>query len=95
MGCKGGQPSDMGFSSHGFCVKLENNERYICPVLMTVKEAAKAIRIHWTTLAKFVAAGELPSLKMMRARRISAFDLWTFFDKRVDGKDASIGKEAC
>jgi excisionase family DNA binding protein len=94
-GCKGGKGSDGGFSSRGFCVMLNDSERYICPVLLTDKEVANTLRIHRTTLAKFVSIGELPSLKLGRARRISAFDLWTFFDKRVDGKDASIGKEAC
>ena len=36
--CKGGQPSDPGFSCNGFCAKMEDIERYLCPLLMTVKK---------------------------------------------------------
>jgi hypothetical protein len=92
--CKGGQPSDPGFSCNGFCAKMEDIERYLCPLLMTVKKASNAIRIHWTTLTKFISTGELTSSKLGSARRISAFELGRFFDNRIDGKNASNGEEA-
>lgn len=83
------------FFSRGFCVKLQDQERYLCPLRLTVKEVAAAIRVHATSVAKFVSTGELASRKIKGARRISAFDLWRFFDNRVDGKDAFPEKEAC
>jgi hypothetical protein len=85
-----------GFPGNRFCAKKNESGLYVCPMALTVREAALAIRVHWTTLAKFVASGKLKSSKIRSARRIFSYDLWTFFENRAGGKDASFhGKEAC
>jgi hypothetical protein len=88
-------PVDLSFPRNRVCAKVEGNGLYICPKALTFKEAASAIRIRPANLAKFVASGALKSVKIGKSRRVFAYELWLFFDKRIDGKDASIGKEAC
>lgn len=90
-----GYSNAVGLPDNRVCAKKEDPEIYICPKALTVKEAALAVRIHWTNLAKFVSSGELKSVKIGSARRVFAFDLWVFFENRIDGKDVSLRKEAC
>lgn len=80
--------STVGFPVDRICAKKEKSGRYICPLALTVKEAALALRIHWANLAKYVATGELKSVKLGAARRVFAFELWLFFENHADGKAA-------
>jgi hypothetical protein len=86
--------SAVGFPVDRICAKKENSGLYICPLALTVKKAALAIRIHWANLAKYVTTGELKSVKIGGARRVFAFDLWVFFEKnRADRKAASFDEK--
>jgi len=86
-------PSELPYKSHRSCAKLIDVE-HECSLLHTVEDGARILRVHQTTLQKFVSCGELGSVLLGRARRVSAFELWRFFENRADGKSASIGEEA-
>jgi hypothetical protein len=82
------------FNHPATCAKMRSTERYLCPLRFTLAQSASILRVHSTHLAKFASSGELVSEKFEGARRITAFELWTFFENRVDGRNASYGKEA-
>jgi hypothetical protein len=88
-----GDDDTVSFLAGRICAKKEG-QICICPKALTVIEAAAAIRIHPTSVAKFVSSGELKSAKIGAARRIFSFDLWVFFENRAVGKNASSQQEA-
>ncbi|MFB6820313.1 helix-turn-helix domain-containing protein [Streptomyces virginiae] len=51
------------------------------PVLCTVKDAVALLRLGRSTIYELMASGELPFIKLGRARRIKRVDIDAFVDQ--------------
>jgi excisionase family DNA binding protein len=54
--------------------------------LLTVREVARLTMLSRSTVMALIRRGEIPSLTILRARRIRASDLWTWVDKRAEAE---------
>jgi excisionase family DNA binding protein len=70
-------------------IRIQTQELEMTEVLLTVSEAAKRLSLGRTMLYELIAKGELPSLKIGRARRIpaSALERWVVGQVIEDMKD--------
>lgn len=53
--------------------------------LLTIKEAARILRVHQNTVKKLIATGKLPSFKIERVIRISQDDLKQYMEESRRG----------
>lgn len=51
--------------------------------LLTVRDAAKILKVSNRTVHQLIADGQLPSVKLVRSRRIRPEDLREFIDSRL------------
>ncbi|ADP84831.1 helix-turn-helix domain-containing protein [Pseudofrankia inefficax] len=54
------------------------------PVLLTVEEAARLLRISRTVLYDLIGDGEIPAVRIGRLRRLRLADVETFAERRVE-----------
>jgi excisionase family DNA binding protein len=72
---------------------LPTQEGRICPAaghLLSVKDAARALRVSTATVYKLCASGALPHLRVLNALRIAPTDLETYLARTRNGGHPKI-----
>jgi excisionase family DNA binding protein len=60
--------------------------------ILTVREVAELLRVHWTTVSRYAQSGELRSYLIGSRRLFKESDVWMFFEKQV-ARECFLGEE--
>ena len=52
-------------------------------VLLTIQEAADKLRVHRSTVSRYISSGELKAYGIGTRKLIKEEDFWTFFENRI------------
>jgi excisionase family DNA binding protein len=58
--------------------------------LLTIQEAAQILKIHRSTVSRYVLSGELKAYRIGRRVLIKEEDLWTFIENRIVSEYVAI-----